>query len=73
MSTVTLKRTGKRSRADRYFSIVSKDRTLDIEAASAEMKDFLMTRITLLVIDLKHDMDWMERYYDEEDPDEIEA
>ena len=67
IATDNLKRTGKRARADRYFSIITAERTLDIEAPSAEMKEFLMTRITLLVIDLKKDMEWMERYYDDED------
>jgi len=65
-STEGLKRTGKDSRADRYFSIVSKDRVLDLEASSAEMAEFFATRLTLMIIDLKRDQQWMKRHYGEE-------
>ncbi len=67
ISTDVFQRTGKKSKQDRYFSIVADDRTLDLEAPSKEMAEFIGTRITLLIIDLKKDMPWMERYYEELD------
>jgi len=48
-STEGLRRTGKDSKADRYFSIISKDRVLDLEASSAEMAEFFATRLTLMI------------------------
>lgn len=65
ISTDILKRTGKKRRAKRYFSIITDERTLDLEAQSEEMAEFVGTRLTLLIIDLQKNSEWMEKYYDD--------
>ena len=63
MSTDVFKRTGDASRSDRYFSIVSSERTLDLEAQSAQQCDFLASRLTLLILDLQRNETWLHDYY----------
>ena len=53
-----LKRSGKDKKADRYFSIISDERSLDFEASSAANASLIATRLTLLIIDLKRDSKW---------------
>jgi hypothetical protein len=62
-STDGLLRTGKDKHAKRYFSIISKERTLDLEASSDEMAEFIVVRLTLLIIDLQRNRQWMQRHY----------
>jgi hypothetical protein len=63
-ATEVLKRTGKVSHSERYFSIICADRTLDFECPSEESCTFIATRMKLLIIDLKRDREWMHRHYD---------
>jgi len=67
-STEVFERTGVESKARRYFSIVTPDRTLDIEVISLEQRDFLATRIALLVIDSQKNEEWLEKHYKEHPP-----
>jgi curved DNA-binding protein CbpA len=64
-TTEVLKRTGRASHNNRYFSLVCADRTLDFECPSEESCKFIATRIKLLIIDIKRDKEWMHRHYDE--------
>ena len=64
-ATDVLKRTGRASHNERYFSLVCADRTLDFECPSEESCSFIATRMKLLIIDLKRDREWMHRHYDE--------
>mmetsp|Transcript_5697 Transcript_5697/g.7453 ORF Transcript_5697/g.7453 Transcript_5697/m.7453 type:complete len:273 (-) Transcript_5697:702-1520(-) len=68
MSTEVFERTGSESKQRKYFSIVGSERTLDIEVISVEQRDFLATRIALLVLDCQKNEDWLRTHYKEHPP-----
>ena len=67
-----LKSKGSKKKEDLYFSIIGGARTIDLEAESEEMREFLVTRLTILFIDLNEDKTWLERIYDDDDDEEYE-
>jgi hypothetical protein len=64
-STDVLKRTGRDAKATLYFSLITRERTFDLEAPSIEMAQFIATRLTLLIIDIQRNEKWLNRFYDE--------
>jgi len=64
LQTDVFRRTGIPRRWDRYFSIVTEDRTLDLEAETPASAEFLASRLMLMIIDIQKNMKWMGRYYD---------
>lgn len=63
ISTEVFDRTGIESKAKRYFSLVTPERSLDIEVAARETREFLSTRLSLLVADIQRNEDWLDRHY----------
>ena len=43
-----------------------------MEAETEELREFLVTRLTILFIDLNEDKTWLERVYDDDDEDDVE-
>ncbi|KAH9257840.1 hypothetical protein BASA81_003859 [Batrachochytrium salamandrivorans] len=64
ITTEVLERTGKNKKQSRYFSIITNERTLDLEAESKERADFLMSRISLLVLDTQKNKKWLQRFFE---------
>lgn len=64
MSTAVLKRKGNKATAHKYFSIITPERTLDLQAETRKVRDFLVSRLTLLVIDTLQDMEWLQDFYE---------
>jgi curved DNA-binding protein CbpA len=64
ITTEVFERTGKPKRQSRYFSIVTNERTLDLEAESKERADFYVSRISLLVLDTQKNKKWLLRHFE---------
>ncbi len=64
IATDVFARTGYASKHKRYFSIITPDRTLDIEMESVERADFLFSRLSLLVLDSQKNQKWLQRYFE---------
>lgn len=65
MTTEVFLRTGTLSRQHHYLSIISPERTLDIETETMEQRNFLATRISLLVFDLQRNKEKLFNHYKE--------
>lgn len=65
MATEVFLRTGSLSRQQHYLSIISPERTLDIETETVEQRNFLATRISLLVFDLQRNKEKLFNHYKE--------
>lgn len=65
MKTEVFLRTGTLSRQQHYLSIISPERTLDIETETIEQRNFLATRISLLVFDLQRNKEKLFNHYKE--------
>ena len=66
--TELLAKKGKKNKEDLYFSVLAGDKTINLEADSPDVADFLSTRMTLLIIDVKKDEDWLDRHYNPPPP-----
>jgi len=64
LSTEVFLRSGSRKRVAHYFSVVTADRTLDLETAETTMSDLMLSRLSLTVADLQKNRGWVARYYD---------
>lgn len=62
--TEVFARTGYPKKQSRYFSIITADRSLDIEAETKERADFLVSRISLLVLDVQKNKKWLHRHFE---------
>jgi len=65
LTTDVLTQTGVLKREKRYFSLCTEERTLDLEAPDNKQRDFLYSRLTLLVIQLQQNLEWFKRFYEE--------
>ena len=72
ITTDVLKSKGSKKKEDFYFSIIGGARTIDLEAESEEMREFLVTRLTILFIDLNEDKAWLEKVYEDDDDEEYD-
>ncbi len=64
IATEVFETTGKPKKQSRYFSIITNERTLDLEAESKDRADFFFARISLLVIDTQQSRKWLQRYFE---------
>jgi len=68
ISTDVLAATGKLSKENKYLSIVSDERTLDLELPDQKQREFLASRLELLVISLQKDEQWFDRFHERRKP-----
>jgi curved DNA-binding protein CbpA len=64
ITTEVFEKTGKPRKQSRYFSIITTERTLDLECESKERCDFLVSRISLLVLDTQKNKKWLQRHFE---------
>lgn len=68
IQTETLEATGKHRQEHRYLSIHTNERSYDLEAPDHRQREFLFSRLTLLVIHLQKNEEWFEQFYAERNP-----
>lgn len=64
ITTEVFERTGKPKKQGLYFSIITNERTLDLECESKSRADFLLSRISLLVLDTQKNKKWLQRHFE---------
>lgn len=64
INTDVFARTGSRAKHNRYISLITPDRTLDIEMERPDRADFMFSRLSLLVIDHQKNKKWLQRYFE---------
>ncbi|GBG34415.1 DnaJ family protein [Hondaea fermentalgiana] len=68
MQTGALLATGSLRKEHKYLSILTADRSYDLEAPDQRQREFLHSRLTLLVIHLQKNEEWFERFHAERNP-----
>eukprot|EP00924_Labyrinthula_sp_SR-Ha-C_P011271 snap_masked-scaffold_48-processed-gene-1.103-mRNA-1 protein AED:0.43 eAED:0.43 QI:0/-1/0/1/-1/1/1/0/585 len=64
INTDVFKRTGLKEKEETYFSIVSKERSIDMECVSKQQRDFLASRINLLRCCEQKDFEEIKKHYE---------